>query len=156
MLLTPHTLVGIAIATSIRNPTVAVPLALGMHFMGDLVPHWDFYSHTKKEERVVGWRPMAVMFDLVVGVSIGLTSTLYALWVLQNKALAINIFLCGIASVLPDALEAPHIFMKTDPKILMPLINIQKKLQFQAPLPWGIITQILVVAISVIVMRSSF
>lgn len=148
MLLTPHTFVGIAIAVSIRNPYIAAPLSFFMHFMGDLVPHWDFYSNTKKEERVVGWRPLAVMLDLVIGVAVGLTATLYALWVIKDTALATNVFLCGIASVLPDALEGPYIFMKKEPWFLQIITRTQKKMQFQAPLPWGAITQILVILFS--------
>lgn len=148
MLLTPHTIVGVAIGSSIQNPFVAVPISVGMHFMGDLVPHWDFFSNTEREERLRGWRPIAVMADLVIAVAIGLTCTLYALWVLNNVPLAANIFMCGIGSVLPDALEAPHIYMHKDWKFLGVLTNIQKKLQFQAPLPWGLITQALVIVIA--------
>jgi len=150
MLLTPHTFVGVAIATAIPNPFISVPLSLAMHFVGDRVPHWDFYSNTQKEERLRGWRPIAVMLDLVIGVAIGLTTTLYALWVLKNSHLALNIFLCGIASVLPDVLETPYIFGKSEPKILSYLTSVQRKIQFQAPLPWGIISQILIVTASLI------
>lgn len=151
MLLTPHTFVGIAIGSSITNPFIAVPLSFAMHFLGDKVPHWDFFSNTEKHQRREGWRPLAVMADLVVGVAIGLTATYYSLWVLGNNALALNIFLCGIASVLPDALEGPYIYMKKEPKILRPITMVQKRMQFQAPLPWGILTQILVILVSSLV-----
>lgn len=138
MLLTPHTFVGVAVGASISNPFLAVPLSFVLHFVLDKTPHWDFYSNTQKEERLKGWRPLAVMADLILGVAIGLVSTLYALWVLNDTAMAMNIFLCGIAAVLPDALEGPYIYMKSEPKILQPLTRLQRKMQFQAPLPWGI------------------
>ncbi len=147
MLLTPHTTVGLAIATVIPNPIISVPLSFFMHFMGDLVPHWDFYSHTTKEERVRGWRPIAVMADLVAGVAIGLTVTLYTLWVKHNSMLALNMFLCGIASVLPDALETPNLYLKHEPKLLQLISRTQAKLQFQAKLPWGIISQFVVMGL---------
>ena len=150
MLLTPHTFVGIAIGVAIPNPFIAVPLSFFAHFVGDRVPHWDFYSNTPKEERLKGWRPVAVMFDLVIGVAVGLTATLYTLWVLKNPHLSLNIFLCGIASVLPDVFETPYIFGKSEPKILSYLTSFQRKIQFQAPLPWGIISQILIVTVSLI------
>ena len=118
MLLTPHTLVGVAVGASIPNPFIAVPLSFALHFLADKVPHWDFYSNTEKEQRLKGWRPIAVMADLIVAVAIGLTFTYYALWVNGNPAMALNIFLCGIAAVLPDALEGPYIFMDKEPKIL--------------------------------------
>ena len=155
MLLTPHTFVGVAIATAIPNPFIAVPLSFALHFAGDMVPHWDFFSNTKKEERLVGWRPLAVMADLVIGVAVGLTFTLHTLWVLHNPSLALNIFLCGIASVLPDALEGPYIYMQKNPKILNWLTKTQSKMQFQAPLPWGVITQIFVIFVCLSLILSS-
>jgi hypothetical protein len=155
MLLTPHTLVGIAIGTVIQNPAIAVPISFLSHYVGDVMPHWDFFSHTSREERLRGWRPIAVMADMTIGVAVGLTATFYALWALNNSALAIRIFLCGIAAVLPDVLEAPHIYMQKDPRGLGTLTKIQKKLQVQAPLPWGIISQLLVILASVSLIYSS-
>jgi hypothetical protein len=155
MLLTPHTFVGIAIGATISNPVVAVPFSFAMHYFGDMVPHWDFYSHTTKEERLHGWRPIAVMADLTVGVTVGLTATLYALWALGGSQLALRIFLCGVAAVLPDVLEAPHIFLQKETKVLGALTRIQKKLQFQAPLPWGAISQLLVILVSLTVILNS-
>jgi len=155
MLLTPHVFTGVAIGASVQNPIAAVPLSIGMHFLGDAVPHWDFYSNTQKEERRKGWRPIAVMADLAVAIGVGLTATLYALWVVKDPALAINIFLCGIGSVLPDALEGPYIFTDNEPKILKPITIIQRNLQFQAPLPWGILTQIVVILASYLVISNS-
>jgi len=147
MLLTPHVFVGVAIAKAVPNPLIAVPLSLIMHFLGDKVPHWDFYSNTSKEEKLTGWRPVAVMADFGLGIAIGLTFTLYALWVKNDPSLAIRTFLCGIVSVLPDALETPHIFTNTKYSWVEKLTEIQKKMQTQAPLPWGLLTQAVVVAL---------
>ena len=155
MLLTPHTFVGVAIGASISNPFVAVPLSIAMHFLGDAVPHWDFYSNTTREERLKGWRPLAVMADLIIAVAVGLTATYYALWVLKDTNTATSIFLAGIAAVLPDALEGPYIFMQKETGVLNVLTNIQRKMQFQAPLPWGIITQLIVILVSLLVISSS-
>jgi len=147
MLLTPHVLVGVTIASAVPNPYVAIPLAVAMHFLGDLVPHWDFYSNTPKEKRLKGWRPVAVMMELGLAVAVGVTFTLHALWVQGDTALAARIFLCGIAAVLPDALETPHIYTETKFKFVEKLTEVQKKLQTQAPLPWGLITQALIIGL---------
>jgi len=148
MLLTPHTMVGIAIATNIPNPYLAVILSFISHFLGDKVPHWDFYSNTKKEERTVGWRPLAVMGDLAVGVAIGVAYTCYFIWVKQDYIMATTVFFCGIASVLPDALSSLSIYDAKENKFLKTLNKIQSKMQFQAPLPWGVFTQIIVILLS--------
>ncbi|MCA9308697.1 MAG: hypothetical protein R3B92_02180 [Patescibacteria group bacterium] len=149
MLLTPHTIVGVAVATAISNPLIAAPLSFALHFAGDKLPHWDFFSNTKNGERRVGWRPLAVMADMSIGIFIALTFTYYALWGLGDSYLALNIFLCGLASVLPDALTGPYIYTDNPPKFCMWIKNIQSKAQTQAPLPWGIFTQLVVVAVSV-------
>lgn len=148
MLLTPHTLVGIAIATNISNPAVAIITAFISHFLGDKLPHWDFYSNTKREERVVGWRPIAVMGDLAIGVAVGVAFTCYYLWVKNDLTMALTVFFCGIASVLPDALSSLTIVGGKEGRFLKTLNKIQSKMQFQAPLPWGILTQVLVIIIS--------
>lgn len=153
MLLTPHTLVGVAVGASVKDPIIAPIISFGMHFLGDLVPHWDFFSSTDKEERRKGWRPIAVMFDLTIGVAVGVASVLYALWVLNRPDTAFNILTSGIAAVLPDMLEAPYIYSNRDP---FPFItNIQRKMQFQAKLPWGAITQLLVIGVSLLVISNS-
>lgn len=145
MLLTPHVLVGMAMAKAIPSPFIAVPLSIVMHFLGDKVPHWDFYSNTPREQRLRGWRPIAVMGDFGLGIVVGLVFTLYALWVKNDSALAVNTFLCGVASVLPDALEAPYIFADIKIKFMGRVTDIQRKMQTQAPLPWGLLTQLVVV-----------
>ena len=157
MLITPHTLVGIALGTTIQNPAVAVPLAFIMHFLGDLVPHWDFFSHTDREQKLRGWRPIAVMADLSLAIALGMFFVLYALWVVKSTDMAVNIFLCAVASVLPDVLEAPHIYMTPDkePKITKLIYFFQHKMQFQAPLPWGIISQLGVMAFCLLLILSS-
>ncbi len=154
MLLTPHTVVGVAIAMAIPNPLIAVPVAFVFHFLGDLVPHWDFYSNTKREERLEGWRPMAVMGEMAIGVAVGVYFTLHALWVMHNPALSLNIFLCGIASVLPDVITGPSIYIKGIDSIFDFVHKLQHKLQFQAPLPWGVISQFAVMGLCLLLIAS--
>lgn len=155
MLLTPHTMTGLAIGATVSNPIIGFPLSIVMHFVGDLVPHWDFYSGTVNEERRVGWRPLAVMADMALGVAVGVAVTLYALWVRGEPTVAFKIFICGVGGVLPDALEGPHIYFHTEPKLLKLISGVQNKLQFQAPLPWGILTQGLVIIASLLIISNS-
>jgi len=153
MLLTPHTIVGITIGASVENPFLAFPLSIASHFAGDLFPHWDFFSNTKKDQRLSGWRPIAVMLDLMLALSLGLAAVLYSLWVLHNTFLAARIFACGVGSVLPDALELPYIYTNKDP--LGFLTRIQRKLQVQAPLPWGILSQLGVIFVFSLILANS-
>ncbi len=155
MLLTPHTFVGVTIASQIPNPFISVPLSFFMHFLGDKVPHWDFFSNTKKEERLKGWRILAILVDFGFAIALGMFFTLYALWVKNSSALALNIFLSAMASNLPDALEAPHVFLGFNDRFSRSLLYVQHKMQFQAPLPWGIISQVLVVLVCLALLSNS-
>ena len=47
MLETPHVAVGAAIAASIPNPLIAIPLAFASHFALELVPHWNPHLNTE-------------------------------------------------------------------------------------------------------------
>jgi len=154
MLLTPHVLVGLAIAKLVPNPLISVPLSILAHFLGDLVPHWDFFSGAQSEQRLKGWRPIAVMMDFGLGIAVGLFFTLNLLWVKQSESAALNAFLCGIASVLPDALEAPHVYMDKTPFGTKYLLSIQRKFQTQAPVVIGILTQVLISALSLVFLFS--
>ncbi len=154
MLLTPHTIVGIAIATAVPDPLIAVPLSFSMHFLGDLVPHWDYCSHNE-EGKVDKLYPMKVMLDMSLGIGIGLFFTFYALWVMKNPSLALNIFLCGIASVLPDALTGPAIFDENSRKLPKLFYKVQHFMHAKAPLPWGLVTQILVSGVCLLLILNS-
>ncbi len=155
MLLTPHTLVGLAVASVVKDPYIAFPVSIGMHYMGDLVPHWDFYSNTTESQRVSGWRPLAVSAELTLGVAVGTAFVLYALWLVNDPSLAFRMLICGIGGVIPDLLSGLTMYLKNLNGFLKINNEIQAKLQFQAPLPWGIITQLVVSAFSVLVILSS-
>ena len=143
MLLTPHTLVGIAVASVIPNPYIAVPVSFGLHFLGDLVPHWD-YCYISRKGNVEKFYPLKIMADMSLGIGFGMFFTLYALFILNNPISALNIFLCGITAVLPDAIMAPVMFDPKTEGIPKLMYKVQTFLHFQAPLPWGLISQIIV------------
>lgn len=155
MLLTPHTLVGIALAYTIQDPVYAVPISFGMHFVGDLVPHWDFYTSASEMQIIKGWRPLAVMADLGLGVFFGTAFTLYALWVLNNPNLALTVFLSGIAAVLPDAISAPVFFAGKKGFPFEFVAKIQEKLQTSAKPIFGTLTQLLIGGFSLLLILHS-
>lgn len=155
MLLTPHTLVGLAVASVIKDPLIAFPVSVGMHYLGDVVPHWDFFSNTNEEQRVSGWRPLAVAGELSLAVATGTAAVLYALWLVNDPALAFRMLICGIGGVIPDLLSGLKMYLKDLNGLLKINDHIQEKLQFQAPLPWGILTQLLVSGFSALVILGS-
>lgn len=148
MLLAPHTMVGLAIGATIQNPFIAVPLSFAMHFAGDLIPHWDFFDHfPNKEELFKGWQGKLFITDLSLGIALGLGFTFYAL-TNQNPYLAMNMFLCGIAAVTPDAMYAPIVFVNSKNKIIRFFYNFQVKAHSHAGAIYGNITQIAVLILA--------
>jgi hypothetical protein len=154
MILTPHAVVGVAIATLIPNPYIAVPTAFFLHFAEDLIPHWD-YDRVKKNGELDKYYPLKVMADLSLGIAFGLSFTLYALFKLNNPALATNIFLCGVFSAVPDLIMAPILFNPDVQGIPRKMYKIQSKLHFHMPLPWGLISQIVVSGVCLFLILSS-
>lgn len=141
MLATPHTAMGILIATRILNPILALPLALLSHFALDLIPHWDFFSfrrEIKREEK------LEVVADFLVGLSLGMFFTLKAL---PDQTRAATIFFsCALAN-LPDAIEAPCVFLGYRNKIIDGVIKFQRRFHSRLKYPWGLIPQILLLAL---------
>lgn len=54
MLITPHALTGAAITVLVPNPLVSVPLAIGSHFVLDMIPHW--------QETLYSWQSLDFLF----------------------------------------------------------------------------------------------
>lgn len=156
MLLSPHTMVGLAIGATIQNPLIAIPLSFVSHFVGDLVPHWDFFDHfPSKKELFKGWQGKLFLADLSLGITLGLGFTLYALRVQQDSYLALNMFLCGITAVTPDAMYAPIVFVDSKNKIIRFFFELQGKLHSHAGIIFGNITQIAVLVLAFLMTVSS-
>jgi len=149
MLLLPHTLVGLAAASVVKNPFLVAILSFALHFFMDKVPHWDFYSNTKNDDgsRTTGWRIFAFIVDFGIALCVGLFFVFNSLWYLGDSFLAINFLIGAVFSNLPDALEAPYVFhmnIYKKSKFLQKFTDFQRFCQTQAPLPWGILTQVVV------------
>jgi membrane-bound metal-dependent hydrolase YbcI (DUF457 family) len=53
MTATAHALIGGAIAASIPNPALGLPLAAISHPLVDMIPHWDFGLGWRKKKKVL-------------------------------------------------------------------------------------------------------
>ncbi len=146
MLETPHVVVGAAIASSVVHPALAIPLALGSHFVLETIPHWN--PHLNRETDRFG-KPTAkttaiVIADATVALLIGGSIAYRAL---PNTALALTILFACFASVLPDLAEAPYFFLGVRKQFIKNWISTQKKLQADANIWVGLLTQAIVIAV---------
>ena len=143
MLELPHVLVGAAIATSVSNPVLAFPLALASHFITDYVPHWNPHINTeiKKYGSITQKSLLILAADsggaLVLGASIAYLKS-------QSLSQFLVIMACCLMAVLPDVLEIPYYFFKQKIKWMEDLITFQRSHQWNVPVLWGMLAQIIV------------
>lgn len=141
MLETPHVIVGAAIATKIANPALALPLALGSHFLLEKVPHWN--PHLNTETNKFGKPTKVSTAIVVIDASVALISGIYiASRVLPNTAHFVTILVACLFSILPDLVEAPYFFLNVKTKLIKRWVYFQKSLQVDASLLPGLSTQL--------------
>lgn len=138
MLETPHVALGVAIASAIPNPLISIPLALGSHFLLDMVPHWNPHLNTEMKTygRLTNKTLAIIVFDLVV-------AFVLTCFLAQGN---INIYFAAFASLLPDVAEGPYFLFGWRNKYLDVVLRFQRSIQSSANIFWGLLTQFLVIA----------
>ena len=149
MTATGHAIIGTVIAAKIGNPLLAVPIALGSHFLADLFPHWDTGTHWKKKSNTKFLLQSALDVLLSFSVSYALAAILF-----PNLNIAYA-FVIVILSQLPDWLTAPYLFFKIKLKPFVLLYKFQHKFNNRLDKPWGIVTQVAAL-VSLLIIASLF
>ncbi len=147
MLETPHVALGIAVAKTVPNPLISIPLSFAGHFLLDMIPHWN--PHLNTEIKKFGKLTNNTLF--IIGLD-ALSAILFVYFSYNffshDPLLSSSILFSSFASVLPDAIEAPYYLMGIKNKFLNYWIKFQKSIQADANLFWGIVTQVAVLALS--------
>lgn len=143
MTATAHALVGGAIAASITNPAIGIPLAFASHPVLDIIPHWDLG---------IGWRNKN-KFTLLLESGFDLLFGILLAYILFGKSVDPIYFLaCIFVSEVWDILMMPYIVLGWKPFKFF--YKIQHAIQNNIKLPWGILTQAATVYLAVILLRS--
>lgn len=144
MLETPHVIVAAAIAAKVGRPELALPLALASHFVLDMIPHWN--PHINQEVDKTGSVSKKSTIIIAIDSTIALFSgSFIAYQALPNYSLTLTILGACLFSVLPDLAEAPYFFLKMKSKIMSRWISSHRHLQSEAPVFWGLLTQIVII-----------
>lgn len=137
---TPHVVVAAAIATKVANPALAIPLALGSHFILEKVPHWN--PHWNTEKKKFGHVSEKTIFLVFLDAAIALMAGSYIAYLsLPNYNLAVTVLFACFAGVLPDLIEAPYFFFDKRNKFIDKWIAFQKSIQADTTVLPGLITQ---------------
>lgn len=141
MTATGHALVGTAIAVSISNPVIGLPLAFVSHIACDAFPHWD-----------TGWKMKEKPFYRFFGESlldlfISLTLPFLIVNLFFSQTNITYVFVMIITAQLLDWLSAPYVFLKW--KFFPFNIFYNFQILFDNPIgpPAGVIGQLAVIII---------
>lgn len=145
MLETPHVVVGAAIAMKVVNPALAIPLALGSHFVLDRIPHWNPHLNTEVKEngKPTKKSSVIVIIDVCTALALGFFIASRAL---PNTSHAIIVLAASFASVLPDVIEGPYFFLGIKSKFIKRWISFQKSIQANTTIVPGLLTQVITIA----------
>ena len=117
------------------------PLAILSHFIADLVPHWD--AGTNHKQKSLARLKIEAVFDVLLGFVL-------VFLIFRNLVSPTYLFTMVIAAQLPDWLEAPSwIFGYKIPPFSW-LDWLGHKLQSRMQLPWGLVTQVIIVGLLVV------
>lgn len=140
-------IVGAAIATAVANPALALPLALGSHFVLDKIPHWNphLLTETKKYGKPTGKSTLIVAADVSASLVVSLS---IASLTLPDNIKALTILAACFLAILPDVVEGPYFFLNIRPKFIEKWINFQRAFQINTSFVPGVLTQVVTVAVS--------
>src|SRR3990167_1274917 len=136
MTATAHALIGASIAVKFVNPIIGIPLAIISHFVADLIPHWD--AGTNHRQKSVIRLKIEAAIDVILGFVLVFV-------IFRNLVDPVYLFTMVIAAQLPDWIEAPSWMFGFKVPPFSWLDWLGHKLQSRAQLPWGLVTQIVVV-----------
>lgn len=142
MTATAHALIGASIAAKITNPYLGIALAILSHFIADLIPHWDAGTNHKK--KTLTRLKIEAAADVLLG--FGLSFILF-----RNIVEPTYLFIMIIAAQLPDWLEAPSWMFGFRVPPFSWLDWLGHRLQSRMQLPWGLVTQVVIVSTAVII-----
>lgn len=143
MTATSHALIGASLAAKIANPVLGIPIAIASHFAADLVPHWDAGTNHRNKSA------LRLKAEAALDVLLG-----FALVAILFRSLAFEkpVYLLAmvISAQLPDWLEAPSSMFNFQVPPFSWLDWLGHKLQWRMQLPWGLVTQVVVVGLIVL------
>ena len=144
MTATAHALIGGAIAASISNPAIALPLASISHPILDMIPHWDLGVGWRKKNKVT--LLVESVLDLIVGI-------ILAYFIFGKNVDPVYLLTCIFFSEVWDILMMPYLLFGWKSPPFSTAYRWQHKIQTNLKLPWGILTQAVAVGTVVFALR---
>jgi len=142
MTATSHALLGTLVAVRFTDPVVSVPLALGLHYVADFVPHWD--SGTNRREKSEKRFLIEAIIDGLISIVVAGLAYYY---IFGLNSFYYLYLIVGI-SLLPDILTVMTRFVMKKKSVLWDWHNrLQSRINQRMQLPWGLLTQIITIGV---------
>jgi hypothetical protein len=139
---TNHAVTGALIATLIKQPLAAVPIAFASHFVLDALPHFGIHEEDIFK-RNHSWQFKTILItDLVLASLVGIT----LLIVLASEVSFWVLTACMFAAVSPDLIWGVRFFREIKTKIYKPPKDLFSRLHLGiqwSQTPSGVITEVL-------------
>lgn len=149
MLSFAHAFTGGVIVHSVDNSVIAFSLAIASHFVLDMLPHWNpnLPKENKKYGRIKTNTLALIFFDVIIALFLGLVLAYNSYMKSPHPWTFFRVILGSFFAVLPDLIVAPLLIFNKKVRFSKRLLEIQSKIQWNIPLPYGLITQIALVLI---------
>lgn len=130
-----HAATGAFVAIAIKNPAIALPVALASHFLTDIIPHWDFkYKGGLKQMQAGRLLDLNLAFIFLI---------IVAAIKLKSAGLVIG---CGLLAILPDAIYLPYFLSgKQNKKYSYRVLNTFKDFSHniqKSETRWGLLVEV--------------
>lgn len=153
MILLLHMLFGVAIASYMKNPILAVFLAFLSHYFLDFIPHTEYDIKNIKEKH---WRKV---FPEILKIFLDISSGILLIFIFSNPSARSGqaiIYIFAFTALIPDGLTFLNILFPN--KFLNFHDNIhRKKMHFLKQIKisnfWRIFSQVAVVIFSIILLK---
>jgi membrane-bound metal-dependent hydrolase YbcI (DUF457 family) len=142
MTATNHVLAGAVVALAVKQPALAIPLAVLSHFLLDALPHYGFESGTIFEHS----KHKRSLTQLITPVDGGLAIVIL-LWLgffLDASVPNLLIVICAFAAYVPDILWLPTFIKELRTHVWEPrgwFLKLHQKIQWRER-PWGIYVEL--------------
>jgi len=139
---TAHAIIGTLIAAKFQNPALAVSIALTSHIVADAIPHWDPATNIKKKGKEKAF------FHCFLDVILSFTVSYLMLKLFFPQTNIVYGFFIVFISQFFDWATALYYFYRIKPFRIF--YKFQKIFDTELDKPWGIVTQVVFVAIAII------
>lgn len=147
MTATGHAVLGLALAASIPNPWLGIPVAIISHLAADAFPHWDTGTNVKVNNPKSHKTKTRFVVESFIDLGLSFTLPFILLFLLFPTLNPVYAFVMIIAAQGLDWATAPYVFLNWKFPPFSWVLDVQKPFDHRLDKPWGIILQVAILSL---------